>query len=110
MEKYEELWKKKKSAIAKQIVKSANAPSAYSYAKELAEMELSENQNELGVFESKEPHDSIETLFMEFSNVAKPVADFLRENFNPHAAVVITDSFAKIVTDEVGMPLEEEEE
>lgn len=110
MEKYEELWNKKKAAIAERIIKSANAQTAYSYAKELAEMELSEHQNDGCVLDNREPQDSIEALFSELAKVAEPVAMFLRKNFDPYATVVITDCFVKVVADEAGMPLKEEKE
>lgn len=108
MERYEKLWKKKKADIAEKIRKSANAPSAYSYAKELAEMELAENWSNGFTGKRMESKDSTEALFIELATVAEPVAAFLREKFNPHATVMITDVFVKVMADEVGMPLKEE--
>lgn len=108
MDNYEILWKKKKADLAKEIVKSPNAQCAYSLAKELAEMELSESGE--GVSEAEENRDTqeiVETLFAELATAAEPMVKFLREKFNLHATAVITDSFVKITADEVGIPVKE---
>lgn len=111
MDNFEILWKKKKADLAKKIIKSPNAQSAYSFAKELAEMELSESCK--GVCEAgqnRDPLESADALFIELATAAEPMVEFLREKFNPHATAVITDGFVKIAADEVGIPLSEETE
>ncbi len=43
--------------------------------------------------------------FDEFEKIAKPVSDFIRKKYDMHTTVIITDSFAKIVRDDIGMPI-----
>ncbi len=37
--------------------------------------------------------------------VCKPVVDYLKRNYDPHCAVVITDSQIRLVRDEIGIPI-----
>ncbi|NFN14645.1 hypothetical protein FDB56_06955 [Clostridium botulinum] len=37
--------------------------------------------------------------------VCKPVVDYLKKNYDPHCAVVITDSQIRLVRDEIGIPI-----
>ncbi|MGN1012295.1 MAG: hypothetical protein ACI4ON_00470 [Clostridia bacterium] len=39
-----------------------------------------------------------------FNQIAKPISEFLRKNYNMHATAIITDSNAKIVIDDIGTP------
>jgi DNA-binding XRE family transcriptional regulator len=44
--------------------------------------------------------------FQEFEEVCKPVVKYLKENYDPHCTVVITDNYIKLVRDEMGIPIE----
>lgn len=37
--------------------------------------------------------------------ICKPVVDYLKDNYNPHCTVVITDSQVKLVEDKIGIPI-----
>lgn len=41
--------------------------------------------------------------------VSKPVADYLKSNFDPHCTVIITDSHIRLVRDEIGIPVRNNE-
>lgn len=41
----------------------------------------------------------------EFEELVKPIMEYLIEKHNPHTTVIITDNYAKIVTDELGTTL-----
>lgn len=43
----------------------------------------------------------IETL----QNLCKPVAEHLKEHYDPHCTVVITDDYIKLVEDTIGIPV-----
>ncbi|APM37329.1 hypothetical protein [Clostridium kluyveri] len=38
--------------------------------------------------------------------VCKPVVDYIRDNYNPHVTVVITDSQIKLLEDKMSIPIE----
>ncbi|MCH3962954.1 MAG: hypothetical protein LKE46_01650 [Clostridium sp.] len=38
--------------------------------------------------------------------ICKPVVDYLKDNYNPHCAVVITDNQIRLVEDKIGIPVE----
>lgn len=41
--------------------------------------------------------------------VCKPVVDYLKENYDPHYTVIITDSLIKLVRDEIGIPVKSDD-
>lgn len=41
----------------------------------------------------------------ELEQIAKPLIDFIKENYNPHTSVVINEDSIKVVTDEINIPL-----
>lgn len=41
----------------------------------------------------------------EFEELVKPIMEYLIEKHNPRTTVIITDNYAKIVTDELGTTL-----
>ena len=43
--------------------------------------------------------------FDEFEKVAKPVSDFIRKNYDMHTTVIITETTAKVVRDDIGVPI-----
>ena len=43
--------------------------------------------------------------FKSLKKVCKPVVDYLKNNFNLHCAVVITDDQIKLVEDKIGIPV-----
>lgn len=43
----------------------------------------------------------------EFKAVCLPVAEFLKKNCSPHDAVIITDEQFKLVSEELGFPVNE---
>ena len=46
-----------------------------------------------------------EEKFNEFEKIVKPVSDFIRKKYDIHTTVIITDSAAKIVKDDIGIPI-----
>lgn len=42
--------------------------------------------------------------------VCKPVAEYLRNNYDPHCTIIITDTQIKLVRDEIGIPVETDPE
>ena len=47
---------------------------------------------------------------VDFEKLSKKVSDFIKENYDPHTTVIITDSHIKIVRDEIGIPVERVED
>lgn len=43
--------------------------------------------------------------FKELEKVCIPVVEYLKKNHNPHCTIVITDTYVKVVSDEIGMPV-----
>jgi hypothetical protein len=41
----------------------------------------------------------------ELEELCKPVAEYLKKNWDPHCTVVITDSHIRLVRDEMGIPV-----
>lgn len=41
----------------------------------------------------------------ELKALAEPIAEYLLKNYNPHCTVIITTEHVKIVSDELGIPL-----
>lgn len=121
MQNYEELWKKKKEELAKKVNEAPNAQVAWTYAKDLAEMELLESgekntgcrccgMNEGDTVGKNEPKDSTEAMFMDLARYAAPFVKFIHDRFNPHTMVIISDGLVRVMTDEIGVPLSKEEE
>lgn len=44
--------------------------------------------------------DKIEKL----EQIAKPLVDFIKENYNPHTSIVINENCIKVVSDEINIP------
>jgi len=40
----------------------------------------------------------------ELSNLAQPLVDYLRQNYHPHTAIVITDERVTVVEDVMSVP------
>ena len=47
--------------------------------------------------------------FDEFKTLVKPVCEWLRKNGNCHTSIIIGTDYAKIVTDILGTPIQDEE-
>lgn len=41
----------------------------------------------------------------ELEQLCRPVANYLKNNWDPHCTVVITDNHIKLVRDEIGIPV-----
>lgn len=41
----------------------------------------------------------------ELEEISKPILEFLKNNYNPHTAVVISESGIKVVSDEINIPI-----
>ena len=41
----------------------------------------------------------------ELEQIAKPLIDFIKENYNPHTSIVINEDSIKVVIDEINIPL-----
>ena len=39
----------------------------------------------------------------ELEEISKPILEFLKKNYNPHTAVVISESGIKVVSDEISI-------
>ena len=37
--------------------------------------------------------------------IARPLIDFIKQNYNPHTSIVINEDSIKVVTDEINIPL-----
>ena len=42
---------------------------------------------------------------VELNKIAKPVINFIKNNYNPHTTVIINEDSIKVVTDEINIPL-----
>lgn len=43
--------------------------------------------------------------FEELENISKPIINFLKNNYNPHTTVIISESSIKVVSDEISIPI-----
>ena len=41
----------------------------------------------------------------ELEELVRPIAEYLRENYHPHASIIITETSAKVVEDLMGTPI-----
>lgn len=41
----------------------------------------------------------------ELKIITKPIVDFLKENYNPHTTIVITNDYVKVLSDAMGVPI-----
>ncbi|HJJ11794.1 MAG TPA: hypothetical protein OIM48_00535 [Clostridiaceae bacterium] len=48
--------------------------------------------------------DEFEEL-KKIEQIAKPLIDFIKQNYNPHTSIVINEDSIKVVTDEINIPL-----
>lgn len=46
-----------------------------------------------------------ETTFREIEELAKPLAEYIHNHYNPHTTIIITDERVTVVEDLLGMPL-----
>lgn len=47
----------------------------------------------------------MEEKIVELNKIAKPVINFIKNNYNPHTTVTINEDSIKVVTDEINIPL-----
>lgn len=47
----------------------------------------------------------MEEKIVELKKIAKPVINFIKNNYNPHTTVIINEDSIKVVTDEINIPL-----
>lgn len=47
----------------------------------------------------------MEEKIVELNEMAKPVINFIKNNYNPHTTVIINEDSIKVVTDEINIPL-----
>ena len=43
--------------------------------------------------------------FDEFEKLVKPISEFIRKKYDMHTTVIITETTAKVVRDDIGMPI-----
>lgn len=48
---------------------------------------------------------SVQAKIKALQNLCKPVAEHLKEHYDPHCTVVITDDYIKLVEDTIGIPV-----
>lgn len=41
----------------------------------------------------------------QLEELCKPVAEWLKENYHPHATIVITEQMIRVVEDDIGIPI-----
>ncbi len=41
----------------------------------------------------------------ELEVISKPIIDFIKNNYNPHTTVVISEDSIKVVSDEISIPI-----
>ena len=47
----------------------------------------------------------MEEKIVELNKIAKPVINFIKNNYNHHTTVIINEDSIKVVTDEINIPL-----
>lgn len=47
----------------------------------------------------------MEEKIAKLNKISEPVIDFIKENYNPHTTVIISEDSIKVVTDEINIPL-----
>lgn len=40
--------------------------------------------------------------------LCKPIAEYLKQNYDPHCSIIISDSYIKLVRDEIGISIKDE--
>lgn len=50
-------------------------------------------------------NESIKEEIKNLNEICKPVVDYLKENYDPHCTVIITDNHIRLVRDEMGIPV-----
>ena len=43
--------------------------------------------------------------FEKFEKLVKPISNFIKENYDSHTTIIITDNHAKVVRDDIGIPI-----
>ena len=46
----------------------------------------------------------------ELNKLCKPIVEFLKENYDCHTTIIISQDGVKMIQDEIGIPINEEEE
>lgn len=46
----------------------------------------------------------MEEKIKKLEQIAKPLVDFIKENYNPHTSIVISENCIKVVSDEINIP------
>ncbi len=47
----------------------------------------------------------MEEKIKELNKISEPVINFIKENYNPHTTIIISEDSIKVVTDEINIPL-----
>ena len=47
----------------------------------------------------------MEEKITKLNKISETVIDFIKENYNPHTTVIISEDSIKVVTDEINIPL-----
>lgn len=50
--------------------------------------------------------NDVDRKLNELEELAKPISEFIIKHYDPHTTVIITDSHAKVVRDDIGVPIE----
>jgi len=43
----------------------------------------------------------------ELEELSKSLIEWLKKNYSPHATIIITDTYVKVVRDEIGIPIKD---
>ena len=54
---------------------------------------------------SKRGSEEMEEKIKELNKISEPVINFIKENYNPHTTIIISEDSIKVVTDEINIPL-----
>ena len=49
--------------------------------------------------------EKMDEKITELKKISEPVISFIKENYNPHTAVIINEDSIKVVTDEINIPI-----
>ena len=50
----------------------------------------------------------MEDKIKELEKIANPIINYIKENYNPHTTVIISEDSIKVVTDEISIPISNE--
>lgn len=51
----------------------------------------------------------MEEKIKELEQLGEPIVDYLKNNWDPHCTVIITDSHIRLIRDEIGIPVKSDD-